>query len=88
MSMSKKYYVVHDSDGHILALAPVKIVEPNEDIHLSWQPFCDLKQFVTEVELTGDQAFLPLHELIKAFHVHIDSQTHVVTLQRHSESEK
>lgn len=61
---SARYYVVHSRAGRILAVAPISVGQSREGVEMGWRPVAAHNQIVTEIELTGEQAKLALHELL------------------------
>ena len=81
-SRKQRCHVVHDREGRILALAPVGAVEIRNGVQVGWRPVAGLHQFVTEIDLTPEQARVAPYELLEKFQIHIDSKKGTARLQR------
>jgi hypothetical protein len=51
----RRYYIVHNGRGKLLALAPVEVERQSDELQLGWRPVETEIQFVTEIELDGPQ---------------------------------
>ncbi|MDR4480824.1 MAG: hypothetical protein R3B37_13905 [Nitrospira sp.] len=80
--MRKRYHIVHDSEGRILAMMPVVAAELKDGIRMGWRPLAGAGQFVAEVQLTATHARMNLQELLDHFLVRLDAKAGTVTLRR------
>lgn len=80
-------YVVHDRAGRILAVAPITAVQPSKGMNLGWRPVAARNQIVTEIELSGEHAKLPLHELL-AFKIKTDRRSGTPSLHAETKPQR
>jgi hypothetical protein len=84
--MKKRYHIVHDAEGRILALIPAAAPATREGIQAGWRPVAGLNQFVVEVTLTATHARMPSHELLEAYRVRLDAKSGKAALVRRTVS--
>ena len=81
-AMNKCYYMVHDSEGRILALVPAAAVAARNGVQVGWRPVAGINQFVAEVQLTAAYARMTPQELIEQCVVRLDTKNGTATLHR------
>ena len=84
--MKKRYQIVHDAEGRILALMPASALATRDGVQVGWRPVAGINQFVVEVTLTAIHARLPSHELLEAYRVRLDANSGKATLLRRTVS--
>ncbi len=80
--MRKRYHIVHDSEGRILAMMPVVATELKGGIQVGWRPVAGADQFVAEVQLTATHARMNPQELLDHCLVRLDAKAGTATLRR------
>lgn len=81
-AMKRCYYIVHDSEGRILALVPTAAVEARNGVQVGWRLVAGLNQFVAEVQLTAAYARMTPQELIEQCLIRLDTKKGIATLYR------
>jgi hypothetical protein len=76
-----RFYVVHDEQGRILAIAPVALQQVSERVRLGCRPLPGPGQKVVELVLDHEHASLRPHELLE-FEVALHPQTGNPQLRR------
>ncbi len=80
--MKTGYYVVHDSEGRILALVPKAAVAARHGVQVGWRPVAGINQFIADVQLTAAYARMTPHELIEQCAIRLDTKNGAATLHR------
>jgi hypothetical protein len=83
---TRRYFVLHDIEGRILALAPVGTVQSANGVKLGWRPVPGLQQMLTEIDLTPEMMKLDVREVLGSFRVQVDSRNGKAQLKRHTAS--
>ena len=73
-TIKKRYHIVHDHEGRILALVPADTLATRDGVQVGWRPVAGINQFVAEVELTAAHARMTPQALIEQFLVRIDKK--------------
>lgn len=81
-AMKIRYYILHDSEGRILAVVPAAGVEMKDGIQVGWRPVAGVNQFVAEVELAAAHARVAPQELIAEFRVHLNAKNGGTRIRR------
>ncbi len=77
----RRYFVVHDRGGRILALGPFEAPEAQGGVAIGWRPVPMRGQLVNEVELTEEHLQLGPQEVLERFRVHVDRRKGVARLE-------
>ena len=79
---ARRYHVVADRAGRILALLPARATRVGGGVELGWRPVAGARQVVAEIDLTDEHTGLSPQEMIEAFALHVDRKTGRARLKR------
>jgi hypothetical protein len=80
--IKKRYHIVHDCEGRILALVPAAMMVMRDGIQVGWRPVAGINQFIAQVQLTAAHARMTPHELIEQCLVRVDGKKGTASLLR------
>lgn len=83
--MKKRYHILHDGEGRILALMPAAATTTRDGVQVGWRPLAGINQFVAEVILSATHARMSSQELLDEYRVRLDANAGKATLLRRSD---